>query len=265
MPRSDSERTAAAVDADARYRGPGRAAAARRLLFIVASPRPQVGKTFIARLLFDFLRLDGGAAVAFDLNPSGEALRDHVPAIASDIGDTRGQMALFDRLIADDGAAKVVDVGYAAFDRFFAIAQEIRFFEALGRRSIEAMILFAADPHPASVRAYADLQQRVSGAAVVPVFNEAIVKGRALREQFPFARAAAVPLQIPELAPLLKAQIDRSSCSFADLHDRLPKAVPYGLACELRAWTRRTFLEFRELELRLLLEKLRASLAGVEL
>jgi hypothetical protein len=40
-------------------------------LFIVASPRPQVGKTFLARLLTDFLRLDGGEAVAFDLNPTG--------------------------------------------------------------------------------------------------------------------------------------------------------------------------------------------------
>src|SRR5262249_13823557 len=152
-------------------------------------------------------------------------------------------------------------VGYAAFDRFFAIAQEIRFFEALERRSIEAMVLFAADAHPASVRAYADLQGRIPGAAVVPVFNEAIVKGRTLRAQFPFARAAAVPLQIPELAPLLKAQTDR--CSFADLHDRLPRTVPYALAFELRVWTRRTFVEFRELELRLLLEKLRASLSGV--
>jgi hypothetical protein len=187
-----------------------------------------------------------------------------VPAIASDIADTPGQMALFDRLVAGDGAAKVVDVGYAAFDRFFAIAQEIRLLEALARRSIEAMILFAADAHPASVRAYADLQQRIPGAAVVPVFNAAIAKGRALREQFPFARAAAVPLQIPELAPLLKAQIAPSGCSFADLHDRLPRAIPYGLAFELRAWTRRTFVEFRELELRLLLEKLRASLSGVE-
>ena len=34
-------------------------------------------------------------------------------------------------------------------------------------------------------------------------------------------------------------------------------AVPIGPAFELRSWTKRTFLEFRELELRLLLEKLR--------
>jgi hypothetical protein len=40
-------------------------------------------------------------------------------------------------------------------------------------------------------------------------------------------------------------------------------AIPIGLAFELRSWTRRAFLELRELELRLLLEKLRAALPGV--
>jgi hypothetical protein len=38
--------------------------------------------------------------------------------------------------------------------------------------------------------------------------------------------------------------------------------VAVGPVFELRSWTRRTFLEFRELELRLLMEKLRASLKG---
>jgi len=261
----------AAFDGDMRGRVDSRRLAPRPRkrtpLFIVASPRPRVGKTFIARLLTDFLRLDGGDAVAFDLNPSGDALSDYLPALAtaSDIGDIRGQMALFDCLIVDDGIAKVVDVGHASFERFFAITQEIRFIEAALRRSIEPTILFAADPRPVAVKAYADLQRRFPDAVLVPVFNEAIAKAQKLRDQFPFTRAAAVPLQISVLAPMLKAQIDKSSCSFADVHDRLPMAIPIALATELRSWTRRTFLEFRELELRLLLEQLRASLPGVAL
>jgi hypothetical protein len=63
---------------------------------------------------------------------------------------------------------------------------------------------------------------------------------------------------------MLKAQIEKSRCSFTDVHDKLPIGIPNGLASELRAWTRRTFLELRELELRLLLERLRAALPGVE-
>ena len=272
MPRSYSQNTTAAIGsdmhgrADARGRagvsGPAPGARRRTPIFIVASPRPQVGKTFIARLLIDFLRLERGAPMAFDLNPSGDALRDYLPAlaVASAVEDIRGQMALFDRLIVNDGTPKVVDVGNAAFERFFSVTQEIRFIEGAQRRSIQPIILFAADPHPVAVKAYADLQQRFPGAVLVAVFDEAIVKGRKLRDKFPFTRAAAVPLQIAALSPMLKAQIERAPCSFADVHDRLPIEIPVGLADELRAWTRRTFLEFRELELRLLLEQLRASL-----
>jgi hypothetical protein len=271
VPRSYSQNATAAIgsemhgSAGAHGRGrfgPARGARRRTPIFIVASPRPQVGKTFIARLLIDFLRLESGAPMAFDLNPSGDALRDYLPAlaVASEVEDIRGQMALFDRLIVDDGTPKVVDVGNAAFERFFTVTQEIRFIEGAQRRSIEPIILFAADPHPVAVKAYADLQQRFPSAVLVAVFDEAIVKGRKLRDKFPFTRAAAVPLQITALSPMLKAQIERSPCSFADVHDQLPIEIPVGLAHELRAWTRRTFLEFRELELRLLLEQLRASL-----
>jgi hypothetical protein len=269
VPRSDSQRKKpAAIGDDMRSRAGGNDPApdARRRtpIFIVASPRPHVGKTFTARLLTDFLRLDGGKAAAFDLNPSGDALADYFPdlATASDLGDIKGQMALFDCLVVDNGVGKVVDVGTASFGRFFAIAQEIRFIEEATRRSMEPMILFAADAHPVAVKAYADLQRRFPRAVLVPVFNEAIVKGKNLRDNFPSTREAAVPLQIPALAPLLKAQIEQSSCSFADLHERPPMGIPSGLAFELRAWTRRTFLQFRELELRLLLERLRASLPG---
>ena len=58
-----------------------------------------MGKTLIARLLFDFLRLSGRQAVGYDLNPHEPMLAAHYPNLVwpVDIADTRGQMALFDR------------------------------------------------------------------------------------------------------------------------------------------------------------------------
>jgi hypothetical protein len=268
VPRSDSQKaTAHQGDEMRRHVGSNEPARQRALICVVVSPRAQVGKTFIARLLTDFLRHDGGKAAAFDLNPEGDALRDYLPTVttARDLGDVRDQMALFDRLIVNDGVAKVVDVGHASFERFFTIARQIRFFEEVRRRSIEPMVLFAADAHPMAIKAYANLHRSMRSAFLVPVLNDAIVKGRNLRDSFPFAQVVGVPLQIPVLPPMLLAQIDKSTYSFADLHDRLPMAIPLELAFELRTWTRRTFLEFRELELRLLLEKLRTSLPGVTL
>lgn len=210
-----------------------------------------MGKTFLARLLIDFLRLDRGDPVAFDLNPNGDALADYFPGLARpiDLGDINGQMAMFDRLIEADGRAKIVDVSHASFGRFFTISKPV--------------ILYAADPHRVAVNAYAELRQRFRRALLVPVFNDAILKGTKVREDFPFSRAVEVPLQLSTLSPMLKAQIERSRHSFADVHGRLPLGIPIGLAFELRAWTRRTFLQFRELEIRLLLETLRASLPGI--
>ncbi len=270
MPTTDSRKALAAVRDEAWRDGAGETpvlARPRTPIYIVASPRPQVGKTFLARLLTDFLRLDGGSVRAFDVDSDGERLTDHLPdvAVAATIADIRGEMALFDRLILDDGIAKVVDLGSPAYGRFLTIMEEIGFVAECSRRGIEPTVLFAADELPASIAAYTKLQQRFPGALVVPVFNEAITKGGQFRHRYPFERAASVPLRIPILASSLKYAADRSRCSFTELHNNLPMGLPMGSAFELRTWTRRTFLEFRELELRLLLEKLRTALPGVKL
>ena len=231
-------------------------------VFMVASPRPATGKTFLARLIADFLRMDGGAVEAFELSPGDVTLADQLPdlTVQSDLASTQAQMRLFDRLILVDGVAKVVDVGHMAFQRFFSLMDEIAFAQEAQRRALDVIILYAADAHPTSVKAYSILQRRLPSIVLVPVFNEGILKGRRLRDQYPFTRAAAVPLQIPLLPPALKTHAERSGHSFIDFHSQLPTAIPIGPAFELRSWTKRTFLEFRELELRLLMERLRASL-----
>lgn len=262
MARSQSQQVLAAVGNDTPP--PVDAAPGGRpwtAVFIVASPRPATGKTFLARLLIDFLRCDGAPVIAYELSPGDEALSDGVKGVnAAALDDTRAQMRLFDRLVMADGIAKVVDVGHSAFQRFFAVADEIGFPREAQRRGLEVIVLYAADAHPISPKAYAILQRRLPEFVSVPVFNEAILKGRRLREQYPFSRAAAVPLQVPLLLPALKDYLVQSGHSFADFHSLLPAPVPLGPVYELRSWTKRAFLEFRELELRLLMERLRTSL-----
>jgi hypothetical protein len=199
-------------------------------------------------------------------------LREYLPtlAMACDLGDIKDQMALFDRLIVDDGVAKIIDLGHASFDLFFSIMEEIGFLRETRRRSLEPTIMFVADAHAVAVRAYAHLQHRFRNALVIPVFNDVTLQAQRVRDQYPIARAAAVPLRIPALSPRLRTQLDEARYSFVNMHDfvdirdKPPMAIPAGPAYELRAWTRRTFLKFRELELRLLLEQLRTALPGVE-
>jgi hypothetical protein len=233
-------------------------------VFIVASPRPATGKTFLARLVIDFLRMNGGPFEGFELAPGDEALSDQLPDLTtlSDLDSTKARMRLFDRLITTDGVAKVVDVGHLAFPRFFSVMDEIQFAEEAQRRSLEVIVLYAANAHPTSVKAYDILQRRMPSLILAPVFNDGILKGKKLRDQYPFTRAAAVPLHIPLLPPPLKTHAERSGLSFVDFHSQSSAPVPIGPAFELRSWTKRVFLEFRELELRLLMEKVKASLKG---
>ena len=119
----------------------------RTPIFIVASPRPRVGKTLLARMLAEFFRSAERPVAAFDVNPDEFALVDYLPgytAVAS-IGDTKGQIALFDQVLAIDRTPKVIDLGHAGFDRFFIVIQEIGFAEEARRRGAMPVVLFLAD------------------------------------------------------------------------------------------------------------------------
>jgi hypothetical protein len=85
-----------------------RAMAQHAQLYIVASRHPRVGKTLLARLLIEFLRLRGRPLVGYDLEPHEPALAGFFPQLVwpIDISDTRGQMTLFDRIIAITGARR---------------------------------------------------------------------------------------------------------------------------------------------------------------
>ena len=109
-------------------------------LYIVASQHPRVGKTLVSRLLIEFFRLGGRASlVGYDLDPREPALAPYFPNLVwtVDIADTRGQMALFDRLVSDQWRTTVIDLGYALFEQFFSVMAEIGFEQEARRRGIE--------------------------------------------------------------------------------------------------------------------------------
>jgi hypothetical protein len=133
-------------------------------LYIVASPRPRAGKTLLARLLMEYFLDNGRPLVGFDLNPRGPVLAGRFPKLVwpVDIGDIRGQMELFDQLVADTASTKVIDVGYGPFEQFFTVIGDIGFAEEARRRGMDAIVFFLTDQAIATVRIYAKLQERVT-------------------------------------------------------------------------------------------------------
>ena len=232
----------------------------RNSVTIVASPRPRVGKTLLARMLVDFHLQESRAALGFDLNAGDGTLAQFLPEYATTaaIGDVNGQMALFDRLIADDGVAKVVDLGNESFASFFELAGQIGLVEEASKHGIVIVIMFMLTPDASSVEAYGSLGKRFPNAMLVPAHNE-ILGPAQHRGKYPIG-SGALTVRLPLLAPGLRKYIARPPFSFADAQLAANSDVPVDIRIELKHWQRRVFIEFRELVLRVLLADLRISM-----
>src|ERR1700732_4560459 len=215
-------------------------------VYIICSPRPQVGKTLIARLLGEFLKLQHGTVTAFDINLKEPSLLDYLPNITetADVIDTYGKMQLMDRLIINDGVAKVIDLGFHAFDEFFKMSDEIGFMKEAARRGVSPIILFRGDTDRVSARGYPVLQRQIPATALVTIDNEFVVRG-----ELPPAFTHGKVLRIAALPVFLKTYIDRLSFSFTEyLRNEKDSST------ELHQWIRKNYFSFREIELNLILQ-----------
>ena len=227
-------------------------------LYIVRSPRPRMGKTLLARLLMEFVLHSDRPLVGFDLNPREPMLAGRFPKLVwpIDINDIRGQMELFDRLVADTTSTKVIDLGYGPFEHFFRVMGEIGFAQEARRHGIEAVVLFITDQAIATVRTYAELQLWVA-ATFVPVHNEA-VSLMFSKEDFPPTRTECGTIRIPRLSQIVRGVVDRPSFSFNAYLANQPSGPT-----EVHTWTADIYAQLRDFELRLLMAKLKSRLGGM--
>lgn len=212
----------------------------RTPVYIICSPRPQVGKTLVARLLCEFLTAHRGIVTAYDINLNEPSLIDFHPRITetASIEDTFGQMELMDKLIYNDGLAKVIDLGFHAHDAFFKMCAEIGFVKEAERRGVDPVILFVADIDRTSIRAFDDLRARYPMTAIIAVENE-----HTLRGELPATFRSVRRMRIAALQPFLKSYIARQSFSFTDF-----LRSPQNKSSELYDWIADSFMQFRELE-----------------
>jgi hypothetical protein len=215
--------------------------------YIICSPRPLVGKTLIARLLSEFLLLKHGTVAAFDINLKEPSLLDYLPDVTetADVIDTFGKMQLMDRLIVNDGTAKLIDLGFHAFDEFFKMSDEIGFMKEAARRNLAPVILFVADTDRVSARGYDMLRRQVPERALVTIDNEFVLRG-----ELPAGMAGGRVLRLGALPVFLKTYVDRLTFSFtAYLRNEKDTST------ELHQWIRRNYTAFRDLELSVMLQR----------
>lgn len=216
----------------------------RTPVFIVSSPRPQVGKTLLSRLLVEFLLLQRGDVQAFDINVKEPSLVDFLPDVTetADVTDTQGKMELMDRLIVNDGLGKVVDLGYHAFDEFFRMIEEIGFMKEADRRGVDAIVMYMADTDVMSGATFGRLKRVFADYAIIPVDNEFVLHGEP-----PASYAGHKSVRIRALPPFLKTYIDRRTFSFTGYLRQNQDA-----SSELNQWIRGNYIKFRDIELNLI-------------
>jgi len=218
----------------------------RSAVLIVCSPRPRVGKTLVARLLTEFFLTDRRPVIAFDVNPNDPVLSDYLPAYTeqASVAETPGQMALFDRLVINDGLPKVVDVAADQFKPFFDTMTAIRFPDAAAAAAIDTVILFVAENHARSVEAYRKIQEELPRATLVPVHNELVESYGAPVVRHP--SNGTPPVTIPHLPPYLLGVVKKPSFSFSKFLNQ-----PSQFPTLLHKWVSQPYIGFRDIELRL--------------
>ena len=231
-------------------------------VFIVCSPRAGVGKTLVARLIAEFYRASERSVVAFDLEPFEPALVEFLPELTTrvSLSETRGQMALFDQLIVNDGQTKVIDLGHLALESFFALAADLGFLAEAGKKGITALVTYVADETTIARNTYLALRDRFPDLGFVPVHNDAVARGLELRRHFPALASGLPPLHIPQLSAGLRAVIDKRPFSFIQAQHFPPDRLTPDQRDEMESLMKRVFRALRETEIGLLMKNLNSKL-----
>lgn len=221
----------------------------RSSITIVASPRPRVGKTLLARLMTDYLVENGLDPIGFDAGGGDGGLSDYLPehATLASLDGVTEQMALFDALIVADGHPKIVDLGADTFEDFFTLADQFDFAAETRSRGVGVAVMYIVTQDRTSLDAARALLRRFPQVKLTPVHNE--VFGTPPHRQIDSIRAREPLLKLPALAPSARKYIEAAPFSFARTADAV---LPDAAHADVDDWLRRIWRDLREFELRAL-------------
>ncbi len=124
------------------------------------------------------------------------------------------------------------------------------------------IVAYVADPSELSARTYAALQARFPEFAFVPVFNDAVGRGIEFHNMFAARPGGTQPLLLPKMSPQVHAIADHHPFSFVQFLRTPPLNMPRALRDEVDGFVKRINRQWREIELSLLLNRLRAIAVG---
>ena len=143
-------------------------------VYITASDQHRNGKTLLARLLADYLMLDGRDPFVIDTDAPDGPLRAYFPGrtAVADFSQMQGQMKLFDTIVASPGRDYVVDLPARHMENFFKAVGELNFFDELKKLGFRIIVFFIVDRSATSRKAAEVIEQFPGIDLFVPVNNK---------------------------------------------------------------------------------------------
>ncbi len=198
-------------------------------VYIVASDQHRNGKTLLARLLVDYLMLDGRDPFVVDTDAPDGPLRNYFPGrtALADFAAITGQMKLFDTILAAPGRDYVVDLPARHTENFFSAERDLSFFAECKLLGFRVFLFFVVDQSLVSLKAAQALQHYPGIDLFVPVRNMLV------RSAWPQDDGA---LTIPFLAAPLALAIGHKRFSFRAFVQGDQQGLPDDAVAELQAF-----------------------------
>jgi hypothetical protein len=148
--------------------------AAGSTIYITASDQNRNGKTLLARVICDYLLLDGKDPFIIDTDAPEGPLRVFFPGrtALADFDKMQGRMKLFDTILAGPGRDYVVDLPQRHMADFFKVAYDLAFFTEARRQGFRVIVFFVVDRTLASLKAAKHIFEEKGIDLFVPVKNE---------------------------------------------------------------------------------------------
>jgi hypothetical protein len=174
-------------------------------LFIVCSDLSRNGKTLLARVLTDYLLIEGRDPFCFDLGAAEGGLRSYFPGrtARASLGNPQEAAGFFDRMLAAAGRDQVIDIAADQLAAFREAASSRGLAAAAHAQGFRLCILFIVDRDETSLKAAIDLEEELVPDLFVPVINR--FAGSALPEGVPGPALAMERLE-PELAMIIASR-----------------------------------------------------------
>ena len=222
------------------------------LIVIVCSDRHRNGKTLLARVLVEFLLLQGSDPFVLDLGQPDGGVRDYFPGRTAlvDFAHVSGQMKVFDTILEGPGRDYVIDVATSQLARFCEAMGDLEFRQAAKAAGFNIVVLFIVDAARESLRSAAAVEELLSPDLFVPVANRFV--GTSLPEGID-----SLTLTMERLDPQLQALVSERRFSFRAFLLGEVSAVPLRLRPSLKSFLQELTSGFREFEPSLSLLKLR--------